>query len=269
MDFSRSGRWYRALLPALLLLAGATQAQAQAEAEAEAEEAPGFDRPGLGFSTNPLHAGQFGFEQGLPDWSRHRDAGTTSDLATYDSLLRLGLGSGFELQLGGSPYNRLRQTGDGPSQTSHGRGDTSLSLKWAPPSSSEAWNWGVLGTMEFTDGARNFRSDRRVYTVGAVLDQKLNERTDISYFAQWQRSGGRDNYLLAPDYNYELTDQVGVYLEAAFLRDADYRNGTQAGGGLSWQPLHNLQFDTWFRHRLSGQAATWEAGVGVAMLFGR
>ena len=260
MDFSRSGRWHRAFA-ATLLLSGATPAWA--------DDTPGFDRPGLGFATNALHAGQFAYEQGLPDWSRHRDGGSTSDQSTYDSLLRLGLGSGVELQLGGSPYNRLRQTGSGATQTSHGRGDTILGLKWAPVPSNETWEWGVLGNVEFTDGARDFRSDRPVYTLGVVVDQKVGAQADISYFAQWQRSGGRDNYLIAPDYNYQLNDHWGFYLEAVLLRDADHRNGTQAGGGLTWQPLSNLQFDTWFRHRLGGQAAVWEAGVGVAVFFGR
>lgn len=260
MDFSRSGRWPRAFAAVLLLTA---------TAPTWADDTPGFDRPGLGFATNALHAGQFAYEQGLPDWSRHRDSGVTTDLATYDTLLRFGLGSELELQLGGSPYNRLRQSADGSSQISHGHGDTILGLKWAPSPSSDIWNWGVLGSVEFTDGARDFRSDRRVYTVGVVADQKIGEQTDISYYAQWQRSGGRDNYLLAPDYNYQLNDHWGLYLETALLRDADHHNGTQAGGGLVWQPLTNLQFDTWFRHRLGGQAAVWEAGLGVAVFFGR
>ena len=127
MDFSRFGRWHRALLAASL---------ACGTVAALADDAPGFDRPGWGFATNPLHAGQFAYEQGLPDWSRQRDAGVTSDLSTYDSLLRLGLGGGTELQLGGTPYNRLHQSGQ-PSV--HGRGDTTLGLKWVPVS-GELWS---------------------------------------------------------------------------------------------------------------------------------
>ena len=179
----------------------------------------------------------------------------------------MGLGGPLELQLGSS-WNRLHQSGAGTDLRNDGRGDSTLGVKFALPASG-AFSWGLLGSVEFTDGARDFRSDRRVYTVGVVADQKIGEQTDISYFAQWQRSGGRNNYLLAPDYNYQLNDHWGFYLETALLRDADHRNGTQAGGGLVWQPLSNLQFDTWFRHRLGGQAAVWEAGLGVAMFFGR
>ena len=260
MDFSRSGSWHRAFAAAPLLLVAWT---------ACADDTPGFDRPGLGFATNALRAGQFAYEQGLPDWSRHHDGIGHTDLATYDSLLRLGLGHGVELQLSGSPYNRQRQTGDGPAQTSHGRGDTIVGVKWAPESGSAAWNWGVLGNVEFTDGARDFRSDRRVYTLGTVIDQKVSEPADISYYLQWQRSGGHDNFLLAPAFNYQIDDHWGFYLETALLRDADHHAGTQAGSGLTWAPWPSLQFDTWFRHRLGGRAAQWEAGFGVAMLFGQ
>lgn len=263
MDFSRTGRRRRALL-ASLALAGLSLATS-----AWADDTPGFDRPGLGFSTNPLLAGQLGYEQGLPDASRHREDGATSTLASLDSLLRFGLGAGFELQLGSSPWNRLSQRDAGGSQVVHGHGDTSLALKWAPAIASDTWDWGALGSVEFTDGAPGLRSDRRVYTLGTVLDQKLDERTDVSYFLQWQRSGGQTSYLFAPDYNYQINDRFGAYLEAALLRDADHHGGTQAGGGLTWQPTPRLQFDSWFRHRLGGHAPVWEAGLGVAMIFGR
>lgn len=261
MDFSRTGRSRRALLAGALLTALAPMAHA--------DDAPGFDRPGLGFSTNPLLAGQLAYEQGLPDASRRREDGSTSTLTTLDSLLRLGLGGGFEAQLGSSPWNRLSQRDASGSQVVHGHGDTSLALKWAPPIASEVWDWGALGSVEFTDGARGLRSDRRVYTLGTVLDQRLSTRADVSYFLQWQRSGGQSNWLFAPDYNYQLNDRFSVYLEGALLRDAEHRDGSQAGGGLAWQPTARLQFDTWFRHRLGGHAPVWEAGMGVAVFFGR
>lgn len=256
MDFSRFGRWHRALLAAVL---------ASGAAAALADDAPGFDRPGWGFATNPLHAGQFAYEQGLPDWSRQRDGATTSDLATYDSLLRLGLGGGTELQLGGTPYNRLRQTGQA---SVHGRGDTTLGLKWVPVT-GEVWSWGLLGTAEFTDGARAFRNDRPTYTLGFDATQQTGGKVAFGYYAQWQRSGGQDSVQLAPSIGYQFTPQFGAYLEAMAQHDDTAGFGSEAGTGLAWQPLSNLQFDSWVRHRLGGHAPTWEAGVGVAMYFGR
>jgi len=256
MDFSRFGRWHRALLAASL---------ACGTVAALADDAPGFDRPGWGFATNPLHAGQFAYEQGLPDWSRQRDAGVTSELSTYDSLLRLGLGGGAELQLGGTPYNRLHQSGQ---SSVHGRGDTTLGLKWVPVS-GDIWSWGLLGTAEFTDGARAFRNDHPAYTLGLDVSQQTGGKFNFGYYAQWQRSGGKDSVQFAPSVGYQFTPQFGTYVEASAQHDGNQGFGSEAGTGLAWQPLSNLQFDGWLRHRLGGHAPIWEAGVGVAMYFGR
>lgn len=262
MDFSRIGRWHRASLPrrTVAIVLGAAIAMA-----ADADDAPGFDRPGIGFATNPLHAGQFAYEQGLPDWSRQRGAGVTSDLYAYDSLLRLGLGGGTELQLGGTPYNRLRQTGQ---PAVNGRGDTTLGLKWVPVN-GDIWSWGLLGTAEFTDGAAAFRNDHPAYTLGLDVTQQTGSRVSFGYYAQWQHSGSRDSQQLAPSVGYQFDPQVSGYAEASFEHDAGQGFGSAAGAGLAWQPLANLQFDGWFRHRLGGHAPIWEAGIGVAMFFGR
>lgn len=81
---------------------------------AHAGDNPGYDRPGLGFAAAALPAGAVTLEQGLPDWSRTDGA----SLFTADTLLRVGMGGPFELQLGTS-YNRLSATG----QHASGRGD--------------------------------------------------------------------------------------------------------------------------------------------------
>jgi hypothetical protein len=262
MDFSRIGRWHRALLPFVM---GAVVMGAAIAVAADADDAPGFDRPGIGFATDPLHAGQFAYEQGLPDWSRQRAGGVTSDLYAYDSLLRLGLGGGTELQLGGTLYNRLRQTGQ---PAVHGRGDTTLGFKWVPVN-GEVWSWGLLGTAEFTDGAAAFRNDRPAYTLGLDVTQQPGGNVNFGYYAQWQRSGGKDSLQFAPSIGYQFDPQLSGYAEAAAEHDAGQGFGSAAGAGLAWQPLANLQFDGWFRHRLGGHAPIWEAGVGVAMFFGR
>ena len=58
---------------------------------ARADTNPGYDRPGLGFTPVALAPGAVTIEQGLPDWTRGSQDGTTSSLYTADSLVRLGL----------------------------------------------------------------------------------------------------------------------------------------------------------------------------------
>lgn len=256
--FSPSVPWLGVWLACLLASGGAW-----------ADDSPGYDRPGFGFATRPVGAGQFAFEQGLPDWSRSRDAGQSTTLTTFDSLLRAGLGSGFELQLGTSPANRLAIHGDNVNEIHHGRGDSIIGLKWAPSTGSDAWSWGALLNYEFTDGAHAIRNDHPTTTLGLDVDQKLTDNVDLGYFAQLEHSGHHSGYVLAPSWNLQLSDQVGTFIEAAWERDPQQGQGSQAGAGLFWQPWDRLQLDTWLRRRLGGHVPVWEAGLGVSVLFGR
>ncbi len=267
MDFSRSGRSYRdrcnrwAMLLGLPAWVGALPAMA--------DNSPGFDRPGLGFSPTVLAPGQLAYEQGLPTWHHNIDGGVRSDQYAADSLLRLGMGENLELQLGGSLYNHLRQRGNGQSYSSHGHGDSNLALKLALPSSNANWNWGLLGGVEFTDGARDFRNARRQYSLALDANRQLDDRHVLGYYAQWQHMGGQSSYLAAANYNYALTTQLNVYGEAVLQHDPANGNGSLIGTGLAWMSGSRVQLDGWCRHRLGGHADQWQAGLGIAVVLGR
>lgn len=263
MDFSRYRRDNRGRLPpialsGLLALGAATTAQAGN---------PGYDRPGLGFTPAVLGPGAVTFEQGLPDWTRDRQDGASQSQYTFDSLLRIGLGGPLELQLGGSPYNHLQQRGSGLDRSSHGRGDSSIGLKLALPSANEAFSWGLLGSAEFTDGARDFRNAQRQYLLGADLNLQLNERNGVGLYIEDVRQGRHDSSTLAVSDSVAITSTLTAYAETAWQHAS--ASGTLAGAGLAWQPSSRLQLDGSFRHRLGGQAPEWSAGLGLAVYFGR
>jgi len=261
MDFSRYGGIRRCTLPGRLALGMLAVLPVAAHADN-----PGYDRPGLGFTPAVLHAGDLTLEQGLPDWSRGQGGGTASSQYTADTLLRLGLGGPLELQLGSS-YNRLQPspTGGGASD---GRGDSSVALKFGLPASG-AFSWGLLGSVEFTDGARDFRSDRRQYLLGAAFNWQPDTRHALGMYLQDVRAGGRDGSLLALNASHALTPALNGYVEVAAQHDIDTGNGDMAGAGLAWQVTPRVQLDGSFRHRLAGHADTWEAGFGVSVYFGR
>ena len=231
------------------------------------DDNPGYDRPGLGFTPAVLKAGDITWEQGLPDWSRGRDEGIVSAQYVADGLLRVGLGGPLELQLGSS-WNRLRQTGAGSDLRSDGRGDSTLGMKFALPASG-AFSWGLLGSVEFTDGARAFRNPQRQYLLGADFNWQWNARNTAALYLQDVRAGGRDSRLLALNDGYALTPALNVYAEAALLRDPATGHGSQAGAGGAWQATPRVQLDASARHRLSGHADEWQAGLGVSVYFGR
>lgn len=250
-DFSRYHPSRRLAGAMALLLAGFTAA-------APALDNPGYDRPGLGFAPAALAAGHVTWEQGLPDWNRS-DGGTQY---SADSLLRLGVGHALELQLGSS-YDRFDQGGI----VDRGRGDTVLGLKFAPPAHG-ALSWGLLGSVEFTDGARAFRSPYRQYLLSADVNWKWSPRNVAALYLEDVHSGGRDSPLLAVNDGYALTPTLSGYVEVAVQNDAGSGHGSRAGAGLAWMLTPRVQLDASARHRLGGHASDWEAGLGVSVYFG-
>ncbi|WP_254423943.1 transporter [Rhodanobacter sp. C03] len=229
---------------------------------------PGYDRPGYGFTPVVLGAGDITVEQGLPDWSRDRQAGITSSQYSADSLLRIGIGGPLELQLSSSPWNSLRQSGAGSDYSSQGHGDTILGLKLALPSSNQAFSWGLLGSVEFTDGAKAFRSAQRQYLLGTQFNLQTNERNSLGLYLQDVRSGGADSSTVAVSDNYALNKTLTLYAEAAWLHAPDQGGGTVAGGGLAWMITPRVQFDAGFDRRLGGAAPEWQTNLGVSIYFG-
>jgi len=229
---------------------------------------PGYNRPGLSFSPSVLDLGDVTLEQGLPDWTRGRDDGVTSSTYTADTSLRIGLGHQLEVELGDSFYNHLHMSGDGDNESSTGRGDSSVALKYALPSPFKQLTWGLLGSMEFTDGKPAFRNDDKTYQLGMAANWQLDDKNTLGGYINDSRMGGRDSDTFSINENHALTSQLSVYVEFAVEHDPDNGNGTLAGGGLAWAFTPNVQLDASVRHRISGYANDWEAGLGASVYFG-
>lgn len=230
---------------------------ASAPATAAVRNNPGYDRPGLGFTPAVLQAGDVTIEQGAPDWS-HADG--ASSFVT-DTLLRIGVGHAAELQFG-SGWNWL----DAPGATARGRSDSTLALKIAPPAVGR-FSWGLLGSIEITDGARAFRNDRRQYLLGASFNWQHDDDRSTGVYAE-AVSGDTDRQLLAINEGWSLTSTLGVFVEAAAQHAQAFGYGGLAGAGLSWQVTPRVQFDLGARHRVAGRADAWQGGMGVSVYFG-
>jgi hypothetical protein len=230
---------------------------------------PGFDRPGYGFTPVVLDAGDVTLEQGLGDWSLDRQDGVRNSLFTTESLLRVGIGGPVEVQLGGSAFDYLQQTGSATDFRGHGHGDSNLAIKLALPSSNQAFSWGLLGSVEFTDGAKAFRNDNRQYLLGAQFAYQANDIHQLGAYLEDVRAGGKDSTTAALSDNIVLTKTLTLYVETALLHAADQGNGTVAGGGLAWLVDPRVQLDAGFDRRLSGMAPDWQVNLGVSIYFGR
>lgn len=225
---------------------------------AQVERNPGYDRPGLGFTPAVLQPGDFVLEQGLPDWSRADGI----SLYNADTLFRLGVGHSLELQLG-TGWNRLG--GSGPAID--GRSGTSLAVKFAPPTTGNV-SWGLLGGVEFTDGARAFRAERNQYLLGASVNWQRSADHAFGLYVETAH-GDTDSQLLAVNDSWALTPALGMYVELAAQHLGGIGHGSLGGAGLTWQVTPRVQLDIGARHRLGGHADTWQVGIGFAIYFGR
>lgn len=236
---------------------------------------PGYDRPGYGFTPVVLGAGDVTIEQGFPDWSRDHQDGVSSSMYSTDSLVRLGVGGPFELQLGGSAYDYLHsslsrdQTGLGINDSSHGHGDTNLAVKFAPSTSNKIFSWGLLASVEFTNGSKNFRNDQNQYLLGAQFNLQADERNSLGAYLQDVRAGGQDSTTVALSDNYSVSKNFTIYAETAFLHMPDQGSGTVTGAGLAWLVSPRVQIDAGFDHRVSGNAPEWQTNLGVSIYLGR
>lgn len=260
-DFSRYGVLRRSM-GCLALCVGTTVAL-----PAHADN-PGFDRPGLGFAPAVLSAGNLILEQGLPTWTQDRQGGVTQSQYTTDTLIRLGIGGPFELQLGTSPFNAVPSQGQGGENWAHGHGDTILALKFAPSQPGSMFTWGLLGSVEFTDGAQPVRSDRRQYLLGADLNWQVKDSDAWGAYLEDVRTGGHDQTTIAVSENHSLTKTLTGYVELAQVHEPGNGSGAVGGAGLAWMVSPRIQLDSGFRHRLAGHAQEWMASLGVAVFFG-
>ena len=120
----------RMLLRSLLLFAAVTTAMPALAAEERRDLCP--DRPGLGTPACTVEPGTMMLEVGLADWTLDKTADSRTDAWTFgDALLRAGLTSSLEVQIGwtmlGHVRERDRATGEVSSRTR--TGDLTLALR--------------------------------------------------------------------------------------------------------------------------------------------
>jgi hypothetical protein len=229
---------------------------------------PGYDRPGLGFTPAVLGPGDLTVEQGLPDASLDSADGVTSRQLSADTLVRLGVGGPFELQLASSPWNRLATWGTSRGVV-QGRGSSSLGVKFALPDQPAPLSWGLLGSVTFTDGDPALRAGRRQYLLGAQGNWQITDHQSIGAYAEDVREGSADSTTLALSDTLALTPAWSVYVETASVHAAGHRHGLLGGGGLAWMATPRVQLDAGVDHRLQGDADRWLANLGVSIYFGR
>ena len=89
------------------------------------------DRPGKGTGTCTVPAGHWQVETGLVDWTHDRADGFTGNFTTYGStLIKYGVSSRADVELGFTPFQSFRVRGNGVRDHASGFGDMVARVKY-------------------------------------------------------------------------------------------------------------------------------------------
>ncbi len=229
-------------------------------------DAPAFDRPGISFATSVLPAGSFDWEQGLPDLAHDNADGVRSTDYTADTTFRFGLTSTLEVQLASSLWNRLDQHTGGMSFHDDGAGDTRLALKWAPSLARKDITLAVLGSVTAATGSAAFTNGRHIVSLGTTIARDLGNGRSLAFYANVDRSGGKDTWTLSPNFGFPISGNLGGYIEAGHTFGGG-ESSTVAGGGLTWLLHDRVQFDLYGLRGLTSHSPDVQAGFGVSVFW--
>jgi len=260
-----------ALAAAPLLLAAGT-----ARAEGLRDLCP--DRPGLGTPACTMDPGHVQFELGLGDWTLTRQGGDREDdLATGDLLVRYGLNSSLEMQLGWTAYTHVRARSGNVVARDGGTGDVTIALRQNlhNPDGS-GFSIAIMPYASLPTGSDGIGAGDWGAGVLVPVSYALPHGFALALTAEADAAVDADGHGRHFAYNAvfgvsaALTAKVGATAELSVGRDEDPGgHSTQALAGLSlgWTPGDNVQLDVGANFGLNEQTPDAEIYSGVSVRF--
>ena len=227
-----------------------------------AQDAVAFDRPGIGFASKTLSRGSVAWEQGLADFSTTHDASSRQQQWVADTLVRIGLRDGLELQLGADSYAWQHVRDASGKWHAQGMGNSSLGLKLALPSHADAFSWAMLASASLPTGRAPIGGGSRGYDLGITAQWAMANDRSFALYADRSVGPGR-GWLFSPSYGFNLSEHWASYIEAGIGSGA--QQGRMLGSGVTWQSSPRLQVDLSALRGVHG-APDWQAGLGVSLL---
>ena len=260
-----------ALAAAPLLLAAGT-----ARAEGLRDLCP--DRPGLGTPACTMDPGHVQVEIGLGDWTLTRQGrDREDDLATGDLLVRYGLNSSLEMQVGWTAYTHIRTRSGNVVAHDGGTGDVTIALRQNlhnPDGSGFSiaiMPYATLPTGSDGIGAGDWAAGVLVpvsYELPHGFALALTAEADAAVDADG--NGRHFAYSAVLGLDMKLAEKVGATAELSLARDEDPSGHTTtalAGLSANWTPNDNLQLDVGANAGLNRNAPDVELYFGVARRF--
>ena len=226
-------------------------------------DAPAFDRPGIAFAPSTLPAGEFDWEQGLPDWVRDSGEGVRSTSYSLDTTLCIGVTPTLEVQIAGSAWNRLDLRTNGTTTHADGAADIRLAFKWAPTLSDKDMSLALLGGVTLDTGAAAFSNGRPIYSLGATLGRNLGSGCAVAMYANVDRNGGAATWTLSPNLSFPIAGSLSGYVEAGRMFGGGV-SASLAGAGVTWLLHDRVQLDLYGLRGLTARSPDLQAGFGVS-----
>ena len=250
-----AGRFVRALLLVLVMLAGTAVASAQSPDMVT-------DRPDQTESATVVPRGLIQVETG---YQFARDDGVDG-YAVPGTLVRIGLAARTELRIGHAGI----VGGDGR----HGAGDSELGAKINLIEHADGWRpeLALLSSLSLPTGAHGFSSDGADPSFLVAFAHEIAPRLSVGYNvgAAWESSPDqpdRDAFIVySLALGVGLTDRLGAFFEVFGDRQVTgtIAAGTSVDGGLTFLLTDIVQLDIYVGRGLRGPTDDLFAGTGLS-----
>ncbi len=253
-----------------------------AASTARAGDDPEFcpTRPNLGGSSCTTKPGHVQAEASFVDWQRDNSASERDDrILAADLLVRVGIASRTEVQLGWTGYghDRTRDKASSAVDTVRGTGDVRLGVRQglvggegkALATGIEAFVTVPTGKSPIGDGA---------WSAGASVpvEYDLSETVTLAFTGEADAAAnesGRGRHLAysgIATLEYKLSEQVTTTAEVSLERDNDpdgHKTHALAALSAAWQPTKVLQLDVLAVAGLNHHSPDMRLVLGGAVMF--
>ena len=230
-----------------------------------------FDRPGSGFGTGITPVGQVAWEQGLPSVNYTESTVDGAKQKTLslngDTLLRTGLASGLELQLGwqGPAWTQVKYKGDKFDDS--GLGDVSIGLKKAIDLDDDKLSMAILAQAQIATGNKGFTAEDDLYSIGTALDYQYNDLLTTSLTMNYQVQDGEWGVTAIPTVGYKIAGNLSGYSEFVYRKIESQPYEYALGTGLIYALNDRTQLDASIGIDLEGRDKAYNGGLGISFLF--
>jgi hypothetical protein len=240
------------------------------------------ERPGLTTAACTVDPGHVQIELGFGNWTLNRQDDEREDRAEAgDILIRYGLGTTTELQIGGIAYGHVRTLNrtDGSVRSAQGGGDVTVGLKQNlrhPAEGKIGLAMAVLASVTLPTGRQDVGAGDwsaglivpLSYKVNDILSFALSPEADT---AVDEDGGGRHlAYGAAAAVQVHLTDAVRLSPEVQFIRDDDPEEAvtlSTASLSLDVRAGKMTQFDVQAVAGLNRDTPDLRLSIGIAHKF--